>query len=822
MINKYAIVHGHFYQPPRENPWTGEIERQVSASPFHNWNERITAECYTPNTASRVLNETNLINEIVNNFQYFSFNFGPTLIQWIEKYTPQTYKNILEADKISAGIQNGHGNSIAQVYNHTILPLATDDDKRTQIEWGIKDFVFRFGRYPEGIWLAETAIDSATARILMEYKLKYIILSPHQAQRIRLFKSKSWIDVSSGNIDTRVPYRIYYKNEKGHTVQDKYIDVFFYNAGLSTAVGFEHLLTDSVRFADKIHGAFDSWSAASQAAIIATDGESYGHHEKNGDMCFSSFVSREILSRPFKLVNFGHFLEIMPPTFEVELKPGPNGEGTAWSCMHGVGRWARDCGCSEGGHYGWNQRWRTTFRESLDYLRNEAEKIYKDNLGKYVCDLKKMRNDYMDVLLDPSKKYDFLRKHLKDYNYPQDKTKIFKLLEAQFYCQLSFTSCGWFFADISRLEPTQNMKYAARAIEILSEFTRTDIESKFLNILDKAHSNITDFGSGKDIYNRFIKPCAYKIETIIANYAIENFILDEVRDRNIFFYTAKSSEYKIKNGEKIPLYKGKVKLINSKTDEEYDYLYYLFVPSYREIKCYILDPDIKIEFADNTDQIEKQISNLTNNNYFGLKNLICDNREHLIQLALKEELQKLEKTFKNIYHKNVDILETLTKYDLPLPNVLKEICSFALTTEFNKKIVKFKNLEPNNGTYKEYQKLRNLFLVSKESGLKINPSFIEGNLNEIIIANLNSLYNNFDEHTSKSTLNFINLAQEMDLNLDIFHMQNIAFRLLKEKILPIKSPKAISAKIECIKNLIQIAKKLSFNVQHFTKILDEN
>jgi len=818
MINKYAIVHGHFYQPPRENPWTGEIERQSSAAPFHNWNERITAEAYTPNTASRVLNETGLINEIVNNFQYFSFNFGPTLIQWIEKHAPQTYKNILEADKISIGLQNGHGNSIAQVYNHTILPLATDDDKRTQIEWGIKDFIFRFGRYPEGIWLAETAINSATVRILMEYDLKYLILSPHQAQRIRAFKSKSWIDVSTGNIDTRIPYRVFFKNEKGVSVQDKYIDIFFYNAGLSTAVGFEHLLTDSVRFADKIQASFDSWSNANQAAIIATDGESYGHHEKNGDMCFSSFVSREILNRPFEIVNFGHFLEMTPPTFEVELKPGPNGEGTAWSCVHGVGRWIRDCGCSEGGHYGWNQLWRTPFRESLDYLRNEAERIYKDHLGKHVYDLKKMRNDYIDVLLDPSKKHEFLRKHLKDYNYPQDKTKILKLLEAQFYSQLSFTSCGWFFADISRLEPTQNLKYAARTIEILSDFTKTDLESNFLNILEKAHSNIAEFGTGKDIYNRFIKPCVYNTETIIGNYAIENFILGEVKDRDIFFYNIKSLAYEKKNGDKPPVYKGNVILTNSRTDEKYNYIYYLFVPSYREIKCYILPSNADVKFKTDIDKVEEQIAKLVANKFYSLKDLICDNREHLIQLALREELQRLEKTFKNIYRKNVDLLETLTQYDLPLPNVLKEICSFALTNEINNKIAKFKHLETNNGTYKEYQKLRNLFIAGKDSGLKINPSFIEGNLNEIIISNLKTLYNNLDEHICKTTLNFIGLAQEMGLNLDLFAMQNITFKLLKEKIPAATSAKNNPATTECINNILQIARKLSFNISRYSKI----
>lgn len=818
MQNKYVIVHGHFYQPPRENPWTGEIEKQHSAYPFNDWNERIAAECYTPNTASRVLNEKNLINDIINNYEYFSFNFGATLLQWLEKHATNTYLSIIEADKRSRERFNGHGNALAQVYNHVIMPLANDDDKRTQIEWGIKDFAHRFGRQPEGIWLAETAIDQRTAEILMEYDLKFIILSPHQAEKIRAFNSQSWIDVSSGLIDTRVPYRIYYKDEKGKTNTKKHLDVFFYNAGLSSAVGFEHLLRDSVRFADSIQAAFDHWSPQKQAVIIATDGESYGHHEKNADMCFSSFVAREIHHRDFDLTNFGHYLEINPPQFEVVLKPGPNGEGTAWSCAHGVGRWARDCGCSDGGMFGWNQKWRAPFRESLEYLRDQANAIYANHLKPLCKDLTKMRNDYIDVILDPSKKDIFSKKHIKSTKKLKDSSLVFKLLEAQHYCQLMFTSCAWFFADISRLEPVQNLKYAARAIEILKEFSKKDIESEFLAILERAHSNVSEVPTGRDVYEKYVKPSVCSPEMIIGNYALESFILQEVKDMKMFSYTLHPVLHEKKTDGESPVYKGMVKLTNDRTGFTDNYIYYLFVPSYREMRCYILNSDESLEFNVSTvNTLEEKISSLAHHHFYSIKDLIGYDREYLMQLALKGEMQRLNRTFNEVYRKNIDLLETFKEYDLDLPNVLKEICSYALTHTMHKEVDRLHKKKSTRRECTDYATIRELYGYAHRLGLKINPLYLENDINGVIISKMEKLKKRLDKDLATSILEFLQFGEELALGLDHFQMQNIIYKLLTEDIFYIKPEINIKTSLESIAVLVKVAEKLSFNAQKFAQ-----
>ncbi|MEW6534059.1 MAG: DUF3536 domain-containing protein [Candidatus Auribacterota bacterium] len=822
MQNKYAIIHGHFYQPPRENPWTGEIERQPSAHPFHDWNDRIAAECYTPNTSSRILNETGLINDITNNFLHMSFNFGPTLLQWFERKYPEAYNKIVEADKESVKLHNGHGNAVAQVYNHVIMPLADDDDKRTQIEWGIKDFVHRFNRYPEAIWLAETAINYRTAEILMEYNLKYIILSPYQADKIRAFNSKTWINVGTGNIDTRVPYRIFAYDPSGNRLDNKFIDVFFYEPRISSAVGFEHLLTDSVRFADRIQSVFDHWSDEGQAAIVATDGESYGHHERHGDMCFGALATREIKNRHFKMTNFGHFHEMYPPQFEVILKTGNNNEGTAWSCAHGIGRWIRDCSCSDGGGWGWNQKWRGPLREAFNYLHNECNRIYANVLKEHVHDLMKMRNDYINVVLSPETKEAFLKEHLKAARSIQDTSVIFQLLEAQFNSQLMFTSCAWFFADISRIEPVQNMKYAAKVIDLLSEFTDEDIETQFLNILDTAKSNIQEFGTGKDIYLSFVKPYICYPEVIIGTYAMENFILNNSADGEIFFYSVKPLLCEKNTDTDKPVYKGMVKLINKKTEKKQDFIYYLFVPSYRDMRCYILSPDVNLEFnISPLDTIEERIAELAHYRFYGLKNLIGYNREKLIEMALHSEMQRLDKTFNTIYRKNVDLLATLTQYDLPLPNVLKEVCSYALTNEVNRQIAKLNQKKvPLSKTYKDYKKIRELFFDSRKAGLHINTTHVQEDFNAIILSKLNDLLNKLDIELAKTTLDFINLAVEMGLQLDYFHMQNIVYRLLTEDILYSKPAQNLKKSLECIEHILKITKKLSFNVDKFSKIAE--
>jgi alpha-amylase/alpha-mannosidase (GH57 family) len=399
---RHLIIHGHFYQPPRENPWTETIERQESAAPYHDWNDRIANECYLPNSLSRRLDDYGRIAKLVNNYEWISFNFGPTLISWLEDHVPEAYARILEADRSSAKRLNGHGNAIAQCYNHSIMPLASRRDQETQIRWGIRDFERRFGRPSEGIWLPETAINAAVLEMLVEFAFRFIVLSPHQALRMRSLDDAShWKDVSKGTIPAGFPYRCFAPGARGKRDSRRFIDVFFYDAPLSTDVSFNHLLRNGDGLADAISLAYPR--GGDDLVVVATDGEIYGHHEPFADMALSYLVESAAPRRGLALTNFGAYLDAHEPRFEVELKPGPNGEGTAWSCVHGVDRWKEDCGDSAGGGPGWNQKWRAPLRTGLNNLRDALAAHYEREASKLLADPWKARDEYIGVVENRSR-----------------------------------------------------------------------------------------------------------------------------------------------------------------------------------------------------------------------------------------------------------------------------------------------------------------------------------------------------------------------------------------------------------------------------------
>jgi alpha-amylase/alpha-mannosidase (GH57 family) len=490
--NVFLVIHGHFYQPPRENPWTQTIPLQESAKPFHDWNERITAQCYQPNTRSRFLDEQGRILQLVNNFAHINFNIGPTLFSWIKKYHPDIYRRILEAEQKSQESNQGHGNAIAQIYNHIILPLANDRDKITQIIWGKREFRDRFGRDPESIWLAETAINMETVKCLIDQEIRYVILSPTQAQRIRKFGESNWTDVSHNTIDITQPYRIFLRDKtqetrneeeetnskkndskkKGDSLElaPKYLDVFFYDGPLSTEISFKHLLRDANTFAHRLYELAAKSPSPNVLIHVATDGEVYGHHEPYGDMCLAAAITSKFPSLDVEITNYARYLEMFPPTMEVELKPGgDNDEGTAWSCAHGVGRWYRNCGCSISHNPGWNQEWRTPLRKGFDILRDILAELFEQIGGELLQDPWKARNDYIECILDPSEHTvnTFLKNHAKYPLNEDEQSWVLRLLEAQKYSMYTYTSCAWFFDDVSGLEVQQNMRYAARAVHLV-------------------------------------------------------------------------------------------------------------------------------------------------------------------------------------------------------------------------------------------------------------------------------------------------------------------------------------------------------------------
>ena len=500
------IIHGHFYQPPRENPWTGTIDPEPGAQPFHDWNERIHAECYLPNSSARILDETGA-EQFVNNYAHISFDFGPTLLSWLEQSHAETYARVIAADAESARRNNGHGNAIAQAYNHAILPLSNDRDRRTQVRWGLADFRYRFGREPEAMWLPETAGNDDVLGLLIDEGLRFVILAPQQAARVRKSRSgipvcpeDNWQSVADGTIDTNIPYRYFHRDGSGRSMA-----VFFYDQELARSIAFEQALASSAalveRFAQRTTG-------AGALVNVATDGESYGHHHKFGELCLAYALAIDAPARGFAVTNYGEYLDRHPPELEVEISNGPEGEGTSWSCTHGVSRWIRDCGCHTGGEPGWNQAWRGPLRSALDILRDEADASFEATRGELFVDPWAARDESISLILDGQKsREEFLHCQAQRDLTGEEKQRALLFLELQRNALLMYTSCGWFFSDISGIEPVQILKYAGRAIDLMDQLGLPSARRRFLETLSQAKSNRPEFGNGADIYRRMVEPC---------------------------------------------------------------------------------------------------------------------------------------------------------------------------------------------------------------------------------------------------------------------------------------------------------------------------
>jgi len=494
-MNKFLCIHGHFYQPPRENPWSGAIEDQESAAPHHNWNARITSECYTPNANTQILNNQNQAIQTVNNYSQISFNFGPTLLSWMEEAYPETYQSILDADKGSIERFSGHGAAIAQAYNHMIMPLSNDHDKQTQVIWGIQDFKHRFKRQPEGMWLPETAVNIKTLEILADNAIKFTILSPTQAQQVKRIDSNEWIDVSEGAIDTQLPYVC-------RLPSGKKIVLFFYNGHIANEAAFGTLLKNGVQFADRLMEEYPEHQQKPRLVHIANDGETYGHHHSFGNMALAYMLYYIQTNNLAEITIYGQFLGYSPPQHEVEII-----EDTSWSCFHGIDRWKTHCGCRLNMVVNWNQEWREHLRKSLDWLRDYLAAHYEQEMSNYYGDPWQIRNNYISVILDRSKEnqknilWKSSNKELSD----AQRLKINELLEMQRYALLMYTSCGWFFDDISGLEAVQILQYAARAMQLMTNVSGNDLEDEFLNRLAAAKSNLPEMGDGRKIYNLYVK-----------------------------------------------------------------------------------------------------------------------------------------------------------------------------------------------------------------------------------------------------------------------------------------------------------------------------
>ncbi|MEA2486514.1 MAG: hypothetical protein QOF16_168 [Actinomycetota bacterium] len=482
------IVHGHFYQPPREDPWTGIIDEQPSAAPFHDWNTRVHAECYAPNARAEITIDEK--KTFVNNFERISYNVGPTLLGWMKNADPQTYDRIVEADRRSLS-SSGFGNALAQAFHHTILPLSSPRDARTEILWGKADFRHRFGREPMGMWLPETACNDTVLGLLIDEEIRFTILAPSQASRWRAIGEETWTEASEGSIETRRPYRYLHPDGSG-----KSLILFFYDADIARAVAFER----GASSADAFLELFEAKGVEQGVVHTATDGETYGHHHKFSELALAHALFETAPERSIETTSYEGWLASADVDHEVDIV---GGEGSSWSCAHGVGRWSRDCGCSTGGEPGWNQQWRAPLRAALEIAKSAADRTFASQGHALLHDPWAARDDYVSVVIGARPLDEFLATHAIGGD-PSDATRAEALLELQRNAMAMFTSCGWFFNDIGGIETVQILRYAARVFDLLQQLDGMQPMPEFLSALKQAQSNDPDIGTGADVFEQIV------------------------------------------------------------------------------------------------------------------------------------------------------------------------------------------------------------------------------------------------------------------------------------------------------------------------------
>ena len=822
---KFLTIHGHFYQPPRENPWLEAIELQDSALPFHDWNERICKECYNPNSVSRIVDNKNQILDIVNNYQYMSFNFGPTLLSWMEEFAPLTYERIIKADIDSISEHSGHGNAIAQVYNHMIMPLANAHDKETQVKWGIRDFEYRFGRKPEGIWLAETAVDDATLKVLVDNGIKFTILSPYQALKIRKTGDKEWQDVSWGNIDPARSYKYTLKSDS-----KKSIALFFYDGAISRSVAFDELLKDGNRFIKRLKEGVSETRNYPQLVNIATDGESYGHHTKFGDMALSYVLKIKAEDEGFKITNYAEYLDKYESDYEVDIK-----QASSWSCFHGVGRWKEDCGCSTGGHPGWNQKWREPLRNALDYLRDGLAKVFEAEGPKYFNDNPwAIRNKYIDVILD--RNYVTIRKFQKENFKPdlteEQKVKGMELLEIQRQAMLMYTSCGWFFSEISGIETVQIMKYAARAMQLVARFTNEDFETHFKDILSQAKSNIAEFGTGKDIYERFVKPSVVTAKQIACLWAISSLYQDFEDEEDVYCYTVKRHSYqKVQKGSSNFLV-GHIEISSKVTLQKADLMFALMQYAGGDFHCAIKEFSNDAEFNElqatliktfalnPITEIIRTLDEKFGKEYFTLKDIFIEERKKILQILLKDQLEKFGNTYKEMYDQGKGSIYHMQNLGLEIPKEFKISAEYALSHRYNDL------LASSDGFVEEpiVQQIKDINYEAKRMNIAIDKTPSNKNFAKRIITNLNRLTKSFEIQQADTIIELFEMIEKLDLQIDISEAQNIYYNKIYHRIGDIlenneKEPR--DKDIKFIKLLLNIGEKLNINVGFYKSKLEK-
>ena len=772
-MDRLVCIHGHFYQPPRENPWLEAVEMQDSAYPYHDWNERITAECYAPNAFARMLDSSGRITDLVNNYERISFDFGPTLLSWLETKAPEVYQAVVDADRESHRRFSGHGSAMAMAYNHMILPLANHRDRVTQVRWGIADFEHRFGRKPEGMWLPETAVDLETLEILAEEGITFTILSPFQAKRVRRIGSRQWRDVRGGRID---PSRVYVQR----LPSGGRIHLFFYDGDISRAVAFENLLIQGENLANRLSAAFTGRDNA-PLVHIATDGESYGHHHPHGDMALAYALHYIEANGLARVTNYAEYLENHPPTEEVEII-----ENTAWSCAHGIERWRSHCGCNSG-HRDWNQHWRGPLRQALDWLRDAVAPAYEKAASRLLQSPWAARDDYIRVVLDrsPENVDAFFQRHARHELSPEEQTAALELLELQRHAMLMYTSCGWFFDELSGIETVQILQYAGRVVQLAEKRFGNGVEKEFLQLLEQAKSNCKEYGHGRRIYEKLVRPARVDHERIAAHYAISSLFESYPEQAPIFCYTAEREDYQSVEAGKARLIVGRARIANTITRESADMCFgvlhlgdhnincgvrtFVGREAYEQVGVALTRAFERADFGEVIRQLDRAFGHST----YSLKSLFRDEQRRATNLVLRLALQHAEGVYRHLYEDYLPLMRFVKDIDVPLPQPFRTAIEFVLSTDLRDA---FSQDQP------DLDQIRSLLEQAEFWHVDLDSPALAYQLKKTIARIAEQFRDNADDlHLLQALTALVQLAVSLPFEVDLWQTQNVYFRLMQSE-----------------------------------------
>ena len=777
------VIHAHFYQPERLNPWTGELDPEPSAAPDRDWNARILRQCYRPNAAARIFDAEGRVERIVNNYARVSFNLGPTLLSWLERHDPRTYAKVLDGDFRSA-LRLGHGNAVAQAYNHMILPLANARDRRTQIRWGLVDFQHRFGREAEGMWLPETACNTDVIDDLIDAEVRFTILAPYQAARVR-FEGGDWED-AAGRIDLGKAYRHQHSDGSGRSIA-----VFFYDGTLAQTLAFDPATADAHVLLERISAARSSEGALIHAAL---DGETFGHHHQFGELGLAYALFQAAADRDLEPINYATWLADHPPVDDVEVV---GGEGTAWSCSHGVGRWYRDCGCATDSQPGWTQSWRTPLREALDLVRDAAIEAFETRGRELLRSPWLAREDYIYVRLGAMSPADFLERHGRRNLTESQKVDLWALMEAQRHAMVMYTSCGWFFSDVSGLETVYVLRYAARVLEWLQELGIKPPTDDVLDVLATAQSNKPEVGSGADVWRTHVAPTAVTATRVAAHTALRG-LVRQLPDRlEAGRYSVALTDHRSETRSRLRMSTAHMLVTSQPTGRTHDFAvaalhlggldFHGIVAAYPGDGAYA-DAVTQLWSAFRTASMPSLLAllgQLFKGETFGIEQALPEGRQEVVGAIFSDLNARFGEQYARLYHDHQRTLEALTGAGYELPRDLRAAAQLTLSDVIDRELAKA--ARPGSGA-EAFAAIRRTLTLAREQGYRLDITAVEEHLasaaNDAAAAAAASL----SRRDAEDLRSWLGLARELGVTVDLStaqeHVYEVAVRARAGRLAP--------------------------------------